>query len=55
MWKRYKEGDEMYLSVVYKDYGGKYGGYYITSHLEPGDYYIRVYDLGNPLALNHET
>lgn len=47
-WKIFKEGDEEYLSVVYRSYGKSYGGYYITSSLEPGDYYIPVYELGDP-------
>jgi len=46
MWKRYKEGEKKYLSVVYKDYG-KYGGYYIDFP-EPGDLYVSLYDLGKP-------
>lgn len=39
-WKKYNEGDTKYLSIVYKDYGGGYGGFYVTCHLEPGDLYI---------------
>lgn len=47
-WRKFQAGDKAYLSVVYKDYG-KYGGYYITFP-EPGDLYIRLYDLGEPKA-----
>ena len=47
-WKEYKEGDPCYLSVVYKDYGGGFAGYYLTMNLEPGDFYIPVYELGKP-------
>ncbi len=47
MWKRFKEGDKHYLSVVYKDYGENYGGYYIAFP-EQGDLYISLYDLGKP-------
>ena len=39
-WKTFKDGDTEYLSIVYKSYGNNYGGYYVTSHLEPGDLYI---------------
>ena len=47
MWKRYKEGEKQYLSVVYESYGGSYGGYYIDFP-EDGDLYIRICDLGKP-------
>ena len=46
-WRRFKEGDKGYLSVVYKDYGNSWGGYYI-SFPEPGDLFIPLYDLGKP-------
>lgn len=46
-WRKYQEGEKSYLSVVYKDYGGGYGGYYITFP-EPGDLYIPLYALGAP-------
>ena len=46
-WRKFQAGEKAYLSVVYKDYGGKYGGYYI-SFPEPGDLYISLYDLGEP-------
>ena len=46
-WRLFQAGDTGYLSVVYKDYGGKYGGYYIAFP-EPGDLYIPLYDLGEP-------
>lgn len=47
MWKRYKEGDKKYLSVVYHAYSKKYGGYYIQFP-EEGDYYISLFELGDP-------
>lgn len=47
MWRKYKYGEKQYLSVVYKDYGGGYGGYYI-SFPKDGDLYIRLCDLGKP-------
>lgn len=46
MWRKYKDGEKQYLSVVYKDYGG-WGGYYISFH-EDGDLYISLCDLGKP-------
>ena len=54
MWRRFKEGDKEYLSVVHKDYGGNYGGYYIAFP-EPGDLYISLYDLGKPVESKDGT
>ena len=47
MWKRYQKGEKSYLSVLYKDYGEHYCGYYI-GFPKPGDLYIPLYDLGKP-------
>ena len=46
-WRRLKEGDTVYLSVVYKSYGKHYGGYYIDFP-EVGDLHIPLPDLGDP-------
>ena len=51
MWKQYKEGDKKYLSIVYKHHAGHYGGYYVTMFLEEGDYYIPLYELGDPMKV----
>lgn len=55
-WRRFKEGDKSYLSVVYKDYGHRYEGYYIAFP-KPGDLFIPLYDLGKPKEEEecHET
>ena len=52
-WRRLKEGDKVYLSVVYKSYGKHYGGYYIAFP-EVGELYISLYGLGNPEAVEKE-
>lgn len=48
-WRRFKEGDERYLSIIYKELPSPYEGFYILSHLPmPGDLYIPVHELGEP-------
>ena len=43
-WKKYKEGEKRFLSVVRVNYGSKYEGFYITFP-EEGDYYIPLPEL----------
>lgn len=48
-WKKYKDGDKLCLALVLKDYGGGWGGVYLTSDINPGDYYLPVKLLENAL------